>query len=75
MVKKATFRRWSPSNETIEAMGTALCSHWLASHAIAHSPFWPRPLSWLHHLTSGGRLMRYASGSASVPNPNLVPRS
>ena len=29
----------------------------------------------LYHLTSGGRLMRYASGSASVPNPNCVPRS
>lgn len=28
-----------------------------------------------HHLTIGGKLIKYASGSASVANPNRVPRS
>src|SRR5580658_11363956 len=28
-----------------------------------------------HHFTTGGRLIRYASGSASVAKPKRVPRS
>jgi hypothetical protein len=69
----------------VTAIGAALCAHWAAAKAVAKDQFWLKPSSWLdppprHHLThhqrtTGGRLMRYASGSASVPNPNRVPRS
>ncbi len=75
---------WPPPNETVTAIGAALCAHWAAARAAAHNQFWLKPASWLdsfghplshYHLTIGGKLMRYASGSASVPNPNRVPRS
>jgi len=29
-------------------MGRELCSHWVATHAVPASPFWPRPVSWLN---------------------------
>ncbi len=62
VVKKATWRRWAPAGETLEAMRMALRSHWVeATHATSH-PYWPEPARWLHrpayHLTSGGRLIR-----------------
>jgi hypothetical protein len=75
---------WTPTNETVTAIGAALCAHWAAAQAVAKNQFWLKPSSWLdppqnrlahYHLTIGGKLMRYASGSASVPNPNRVPRS
>ena len=69
---------WSPGNERVSAIGATLREHWMAAKAVARSQFWVKPASWhdpRYHLTIGGRLMRYASGSASVPKPNLVPRS
>jgi hypothetical protein len=80
---------WVPPAEAAAAIGAALCAHWAAAKAVAaKNPFWSKtnawPSSWLersanplsaYHLTIGGKLMRYASGSASVPNPNRVPRS
>jgi hypothetical protein len=76
---------WVPTAEAAAAIGATLCAHWAAAKAAAAAnPFWVKPSSWLersaqhlgaHHLTIGGRLMRYASGSASVPNPKRVPRS
>ena len=84
-------RLWVPTGEAAAAIGAALCAHWAAAKAVAaNNPFWVKPSSWLersarqlaplplaspHHLTMGGKLMRYASGSASVPNPKRVPRS
>jgi hypothetical protein len=77
--RTATVGLWTPTTETVEQIGNVLCAHWATATAAAKSPFWRKPASWLdpprHHLTTGGRLMRYASGSASVPNPNRVPRS
>ena len=65
MIRKATVGQWTPARETVEAIGMELCSHWVATHAVPASPFWPRPVSWLlnnasrtHHFTSGGRLIR-----------------
>ena len=79
MVTRTMLGFWPPANDTFEAIGNALCSHWAAAKAAAQNPFWRKPANWLdeprHHLTMGGKLMRYASGSASVPNPNRVPRS
>ena len=71
---------WVPTAEAAAAFGAALAAHWAAAKAVAaRNPFILTPPSWLerpaHHLTMGGRLMRYASGSASVPKPNRVPRS
>ena len=84
-------RLWVPPAEAAAAIGAALCAHWAAAKAAAaNNPFWVKPSSWLersarqltsvplaspHHFTMGGKLMRYASGSASVPNPKRVPRS
>lgn len=50
MVKNTTTTggRWSPTQETFDAMGRELCSHWVATHAVPASPFWPRPVSWLN---------------------------
>jgi hypothetical protein len=78
MTRKTTLRLWQPPGETLEAIAEVLMSHWQAAKAHPERLFWPGPASWLggsHHFTSGGRLMRYASGSASVLNPNFVPRS
>lgn len=63
MVKKATWRRWTPTRETIEGMRAALGAHWAeATHTVHGSPFWPAPRSWLqrqaYHFTSGGKLIR-----------------
>ena len=71
---------WVPTAEAAAAFGAALAAHWAAAKAAAASnPFILKAPNWLersaHHLTMGGKLMRYASGSASVPNPNRVPRS
>src|SRR5437868_5864855 len=57
VVKKATLELWSPSSETMEAMGGVQCSHWVASHAVPESPFWPRPRSWLNRQAA-----RFAGG-------------
>ena len=79
MAINASVRVWTPSSETVEAIAEVLCSHWAAAKAAARSPFWSKPGNWLewprHHLTTGGKLIRYASGSASVPKPNRVPLS
>ena len=77
---KTALGLWTPANDTVETVGRALCEHWVAAKkAAADSPFFRRSANWLdltrHHLTIGGKLIRYASGSASVPNPNRVPRS
>ena len=71
---------WVPTAEAAAAFGAALAAHWAAAKVVAsRNPFILKTPNWLersaHHLTIGGRLMRYASGSASVPNPNRVPRS
>ena len=71
---------WVPTAEAAAVFGAALAAHWAAAKAVAaRNPFILRTPNWLersaHHFTMGGRLMRYASGSASVPNPNRVPRS
>jgi hypothetical protein len=71
---------WVPTAEAAAAFGAALAAHWAAAKAVAaRNPFILKAPNWLdrsaHHLTMGGRLMRYASGSASVANPNRVPRS
>ena len=76
---------WVPTAEAAAAFGAALAAHWAAAKAVAaRNPFILKAPNWLersaqhlthHHLTIGGRLIRYASGSASVPNPNRVPRS
>lgn len=63
MVKKTTWRRWSPTPETIDAMRTALGSHWvMATHAAPQTPFWPAATPWLkrqaYHFASGGRLIK-----------------
>ncbi len=51
-------------------------SSWLERSArqLAPAPLASHPLT-PHHFTMGGKLMRYASGSASVPKPKRVPRS
>jgi len=77
---RAAVGLWSPPNETVPGIGSALRAHWAAAKKVAQSsPFFRRSANWLdvshHHLTMGGKLIRYASGSASVPNPNRVPRS
>ena len=70
---------WQPPTETIETIASVLRAHWAAAKSQQLSVFWPKTRhSWrtsAHHRTSGGRLIRYASGSASVLKPNLVPRS
>ncbi len=76
---------WVPPAEAAAKIGAALAAHWAAAKAMAtRNPFILKAPNWLersahhfahHHLTIGGRLIRYASGSASVPNPNRVPRS
>jgi hypothetical protein len=62
VVKKTTWQRWAPAGETIEAMRSALCSHWVAATHSAPHPYWPEPANWQHrqayHFTSGGRLIR-----------------
>jgi hypothetical protein len=79
MTTRTNVGLWAPTNETVAAIGSAVCAHWAAAKAVARNQFWPKASNWLdvprHHLTMGGKLMRYASGSASVPNPNRVPRS
>lgn len=79
MTTRTAVGLWTPTDETVEAIGNVICAHWLKAKAAARNQFWCNPASWLdpprHHLTTGGKLMRYASGSASVPNPNRVPRS
>lgn|GEM_PF-1765570 len=80
MTTRAALGVWTPTYGRMDSVGRALCDHWIAAKKVAESsPFFRRSASWLdlprHHLTIGGRLMRYASGSASVPNPNRVPRS
>jgi hypothetical protein len=77
---------WQPPNEAIETLTGVLRSHWAAAKSQQAQLFWPKPANWLrqqatrlvassYHLTSGGKLIKYASGSASVLNPNFVPRS
>lgn len=84
MTTKTHLRLWQPPGETLEAIGSVLRTHWAAAKSLQPGgQFWARPANWLcqqatrldHQLTSGGKLIRYASGSASVLNPNFVPRS
>ena len=65
METRNTGALWLPPTERIEAIADVLHSHW--------SRRWRSELRY--HLTNGGRLIRYASGSASVLKPNFVPRS
>ena len=48
------------TNETVAAIGAALCAHWAAARAVAKNQFWVRPQNWLdgprhylNHVTSG----------------------
>jgi len=80
---------YKPSGATLEAIAAVLGEHWRTATAHPEKQFWSAPVSWLtvpdvrpraqrardHHLTSGGKLIRKASGSASVLKPNFVPRS
>lgn len=81
---------WGPTaeslSETLETLTSVLSAHWAAAKSHPDRVFWPTPAEWLrrqatrladgaYHLTNGGKLIKYASGSASVLKPNLVPRS
>ena len=82
-------RLWRPGEEALGAISDVLSAHWRAAARIrppqlftSGAPKWlttgagPAPVAVpLHQAARGGRLMRYASGSASVAKPNLVPRS
>ena len=48
------------TNETVAAIGAALCAHWAAAKAVAKKQFWVHSQNWLHgprhylnHVTSG----------------------
>jgi hypothetical protein len=63
VIKRTSWRGWTPTAESIEAVRAALCSHWtMATHATPHTSFWTEPGRWLHrhdyHFTSGGKLIR-----------------
>jgi hypothetical protein len=38
---------WTPTNETVAAIGAAVCAHWIAAKAAARDQFWGKPQSWL----------------------------
>jgi hypothetical protein len=35
------------NNETVTAIGAALCAHWAAAKAVAKDQFWVRSQNWL----------------------------
>lgn len=49
MLSKATqMALWSPPpNETVAAIGAALCAHWVAAKAAAKAQFWSKSRSWI----------------------------
>jgi hypothetical protein len=74
--------------DTLDSIAASLSEHWrAAANSRPAKLFGTSSRSWLkvamsmnvtpggHHFTTGGRLIRYASGSASVAKPNRVPRS
>lgn len=50
---------WPPTNETVAAIGAAVCAHWAAAKAVAKKQFWSDPRNWLavprHPLNSSNR--------------------
>jgi hypothetical protein len=83
-------RLWRPGEEALGAISDVLSQHWRAAARMRPHELFSSAVPWLrsspepaavpvpvpvHQAASGGRLMRYASGSASVAKPNLVPRS
>jgi hypothetical protein len=38
---------FTPTNETVTAIGAALCAHWVAAKAVAKAQFWGKPQNWL----------------------------
>ena len=44
--RAATVGFWTPTNETVTAIGAALCAHWAAAKA-ARNQFWSKPQNWL----------------------------
>jgi hypothetical protein len=38
---------FNPPNETVSAIGAALCAHWSAAKAAAKAQFWAKPQNWL----------------------------
>jgi hypothetical protein len=78
MTTRLTWPLWRPPDEALESVAAAIAAHWNAAKAYREHLFWPAAESWLrsaYHFTNGGKLIKYASGSASVLNPNFVPRS
>jgi hypothetical protein len=39
---------WTPTNETVSAIGAALCAHWAVAKAAAKDQFWGKSQNWLH---------------------------
>jgi hypothetical protein len=87
---EALRRLWRPGEEALGTISDVLTQHWRAAARLRPHELFSSAVPWLrsgagpaalpvpvpaHHAASGGRLMRYASGSASVAKPNLVPRS
>ena len=86
---EALRRLWRPGEEAFGAISDVLTQHWRAAAGLRPHELFSSAVPWLrsgeavparlpvpgHQAASGGRLMRYASGSASVAKPNLVPRS
>jgi len=78
LTNRGSGRLRRPPAETLEALASVMGAHWrAAAKSRAARLFWTASGSWLHghHFTTGGRLIRYASGSASVLKPKRVPRS
>jgi hypothetical protein len=45
---RAAVGLWTPSNETVQGIGDALCAHWAAAKKVAaSSPFFRAPANWL----------------------------
>jgi len=87
---EALRRLWRPGEDALGAISDVMSQHWRAAARMRPHELFSSAVPWLrsspgpvpavipvpvHHAASGGRLMRYASGSASVAKPNLVPRS
>jgi hypothetical protein len=37
---------FNPTNQTVSAIGAALCAHWAAAKAAAKAQFWAKPQNW-----------------------------
>ena len=59
---------WSPPNEAIETIASALSAHWTAAKSQQLKAFWPNTASWRTQLTS----VRAAAGSSDTL-PDLRP--